>query len=56
LTENAVKKFQIKSGVINALDPFKFGYGKVGPNTIKKINELYKNNLKKDDVLFIFNK
>ncbi|MDO8603872.1 MAG: fibronectin type III domain-containing protein [bacterium] len=41
LTENAVKRFQKANGIINYGTPATTGYGKAGPKTIKKINELY---------------
>lgn len=38
LTQAAVQKFQVKYGIADSTTP---GYGRCGPKTIKKLNELY---------------
>jgi peptidoglycan hydrolase-like protein with peptidoglycan-binding domain len=40
LTQNAVKKFQKKFGIVSSGEPESTGYGLVGPRTRAKINEL----------------
>lgn len=41
-TQAALKKFQAAQGIVSSGDPISTGYGRVGPQTIKKLNELYK--------------
>ncbi|MCH8106547.1 MAG: peptidoglycan-binding protein [Proteobacteria bacterium] len=40
LTENAVKNFQKKNGIVNSGSPETTGFGQVGPKTRSKLNEL----------------
>ena len=41
LTEMAVKRFQVKYGIINYGTPETTGYGKFGPRTQAKFNEIF---------------
>ena len=41
LTENAVKNFQVKYGIINYGTPETTGYGNFGPKTQQKFNEIF---------------
>src|SRR3989344_2662387 len=43
LTEMAIKRFQEKQGVVNTGSPEATGFGRVGPKTLFKINELFTN-------------
>lgn len=40
LTEKAVQRFQKKYGIVNSGDPITTGFGFVGPQTLKKLNDL----------------
>lgn len=41
LTQAAVQKFQAAQGIVSSGDPTTTGYGRVGPQTLAKINSLY---------------
>ena len=41
LTQKAVQRFQAKYGIVNSGTPSTTGYGRVGPKTRAKLNELY---------------
>ena len=41
LTQKAVQRFQAKYGIVNSGTPLTTGYGRVGPKTRAKLNELY---------------
>ena len=44
LTEAAVKKFQLKQGIVTDGDPDTTGFGQVSPKTISKLNEVINDN------------
>jgi hypothetical protein len=41
-TQKALQQFQAAQGIVSTGDPLSTGYGRVGPATLKKLNELYK--------------
>lgn len=41
ITVTSVQKFQAKYGIINYGSPYTTGYGRVGPRTLTKLNELF---------------
>ncbi len=41
LTIAAVQRFQFKHGIVTSGDPESTGYGRVGPKTLAKLNEVY---------------
>ncbi len=41
LTTLAVQRFQFKHGIVTSGDPESTGYGRVGPKTLAKLNEVY---------------
>ena len=43
LTQKAVQRFQVKNGIVNSGTPSTTGYGRVGPKTRAKLNELFGN-------------
>lgn len=43
ITQTAVQKFQAKYGIVSSGTPDTTGYGRVGPKTIAKLNELFDN-------------
>ena len=40
LTQRAVQRFQSKHGIVSSGSPFTTGYGRVGPSTLSKVNQL----------------
>ena len=41
LTQKAIQRFQVKYGIVNSGTPSTTGYGRVGPKTRAKLNEIY---------------